>query len=120
MKKLALTAAASLLLLGLRPWPWLNPRLEEQAVEGTVPPTLARGHALAQAISRTMRTSPMRVAAVQRALSARVAQAVTLAPEVARLALAAEAVLAPEVAAVAAVAAPAGADAATRPRRGQL
>ncbi len=65
----------------------------------------------------------MRVAAVQRALSARVAQAVTLAPEVARLALAAqevlaaEAVLAPEVAAVAA---PAGADAATRPRRRQL
>ncbi len=80
---------------------------------------------MAQAISRTMRTSPMRVAAVQRALSARVAQAVTLAPEVARLALAAaaqevlaaEAVLAPEVAAVAA---PAGAHAATRPRRRQL
>ncbi len=79
---------------------------------------------MAQAISRTTRTSPMRVAAVQRALSARVAQAITLAPEVARLALAAaqevlaaEAVLAPEVAAVAA---PAGADAATRPRRRQL
>ncbi len=70
---------------------------------------------MAQAISRTMRTSPMRVAAVQRALSARVAQAVTLAPEVARLALvaAAQGVLAAEVVAP-------GADAATRPRCRQL
>ncbi len=67
----------------------------------------------------------MRVAAVQRALSAQVAQAAMLAPEVARLALvaAAQGVLAAEVAAPE-VAAPevvaAGADAATRPRRRQL
>ncbi len=76
-----------------------------------MPPTLARARALAPAIISRTKTSPMRVAAVQRGQPAGVAQAVTLALEVAvGTAVAAAAVLV-EVEVVA----PAAAEAATKP-----